>query len=273
MKISKILIPLYILFLVYVFVLQFLSVASFVKLILLLVIITSFVWIILHYKKKISSIERKYHNILTKYLDPKIVKQLVTEQDELHSETEKRSITIMFIDIRGYTSLAEKIQPEKLVKTLNEYLEAITNIIIKFGGTVDKFIGDGILCFFGNPTEYADHPLRAIKSALVIQNTIKSLNKQWIKTEQPLIHLGIGINTGEVIIGNIGGNDRMDYTVIGDNVNITSRLCDIAEAEQIIVSELTYEAVKENVEAKEFNPINLKGKQEPIKVYEILNLK
>ncbi len=181
--------------------------------------------------------------------------------------TERKELTMFFSDIRGFTAMSEKIDPQDVVNILNEYLDIQTNIIHDFHGDIDKFVGDEIVAIFDGD----EMCLNAIKAACEIQKKLKQMNKERNKQGLSTIHIGIGINTGEVVRGSIGSHDRMDYTVIGDNVNLASRLCSAASKDEIIISKSVYEKVKKYSEFKfvKLEPISVKGKSKPIEVYRI----
>ncbi|MDI6689897.1 MAG: tetratricopeptide repeat protein [Actinomycetota bacterium] len=183
----------------------------------------------------------------------------------------RQEVTVLFADIRGFTSLSEDLAPERVRSVLNTYLAFLTEIIFQYGGTLDKYIGDAIMAFFNAPKEQKDHALRAVEVAVEMQREIKLFQAK--ATDLPAVSYGIGINTGEVVVGHIGSGKRLDFTVIGDNVNIASRLCSVAGKGQILISSSTYDLVKDAVEAEKLMPIWLKGKKEPMIIYNVLNIK
>lgn len=204
-----------------------------------------------------------------KYVAEDVMEQLLNQPEKLKPGGEIKNLTIFFSDIRGFTAMSERYSAEEVVSVLNEYLEAMTKVIFQFKGTIDKFVGDEIMAYFGAPLYPEDHQGRAIQAALTMQTALKKLQKRWAEENRPVLKIGIGINSGEVVIGNIGSEDYMDFTLIGDNVNISARLCSKALPGEILISETTYEAVQENVEVAMSRAIAVKGKEDPIKVFSI----
>ncbi len=182
---------------------------------------------------------------------------------------EKRQVTVIFADIRGFTPLSERLPPEEVVEILNFYLTQMTDIIFKHEGTIDKFIGDCIMAVFGAPIAHGDDVYRAVKSAYEIQENMENLNIQRLKEGKETIHVGIGINFGEAVVGNIGSRERLEYTVIGDSVNLAARLQTLAKGGEIVVSENVYRIVKDKFNFIEMPPEKVKGKTQPIKIYKI----
>ncbi|HNI97206.1 MAG TPA: adenylate/guanylate cyclase domain-containing protein, partial [Leptospiraceae bacterium] len=186
----------------------------------------------------------------------------------------RKEITVFFSDVRGFTTLSEALSPEDLVKLLNEYLSVMTNVIIDFKGTIDKYMGDAIMAFWGAPINMEDHPYYACVSAIVQLNKLKELQADWKSRNLPSIDIGIGLNTGPAVVGNMGSSHRMDYTCMGDTVNLGSRLegSNKMYATRIIISEYTYERVKERVYARELDLVKVKGKNQPVRIYELIGL-
>ncbi|MBI2251412.1 MAG: adenylate/guanylate cyclase domain-containing protein [Armatimonadetes bacterium] len=180
---------------------------------------------------------------------------------------------MFFSDIRGFTSLSEKLPPEEVVGLLNEYYALMTAIAVKYNAYIDKFIGDCMMLVFSAPMPKNDDAQRAVKAAWEMQKEIINLQEKWQKLGKPTFSIGIGINTGEVILGNIGSKHKMDYTVIGDNVNLAARLYAAAKGGQILISQNTYEEIKNFTIANKLEPIKVKGKEKPVEIYEVLNLK
>ncbi|MFB3923180.1 MAG: adenylate/guanylate cyclase domain-containing protein [Terriglobia bacterium] len=211
-------------------------------------------------------IERK---ALERYLSSAIVERILANPDQIHLGGENQTATILFTDIRGFTRQAESMQPHQVVEWLNEYFTEMTDLLFENGGTLDKYLGDGIMALFGAPISRADDTLRSVKTAMEMQRSLVRLNTDWAARGQPTMQIGVGVNTGPVTAGNIGSTKRMDYTVIGDTVNLASRLCANARAGQILVSESTYQQLGNGLPAKKLDPIRVKGKDRPIEVYEI----
>jgi adenylate cyclase len=206
---------------------------------------------------------------LERFLSGAIVEKILASPDQIHLGGENQTATIMFSDIRGFTRLAEKMEPQQIVELLNEYFTEMTDLIFENGGTLDKYLGDGILAVFGAPITKPDDALRSVKTAIEMQRALARLNRDWESRGQPALRAGIGVNTGAVTAGNIGSTKRMDYTVIGDAVNLASRLCANAAGGQILVSESTYAELKGSLPAKRLDAIRVKGRDTPVEVYEI----
>ncbi len=182
---------------------------------------------------------------------------------------ERRKVAVFFADIRGFTPLAEKLPPEEVVSILNDYLSLMTEIVFKYEGTLDKFIGDCIMSVFGAPISHPDDALRAVKAAYEIQEYLNRVNEERKKEGKIPVYVGIGINYGEAVVGNIGSKERLDYTVIGDTVNLASRLESLAKKGEILISEQVYNEVKEHVVVEEIPPTKVKGKERPVKIYSV----
>ena len=210
-------------------------------------------------------------NIFGKYVSKEVANEILkkAEQDKVELSGEEREVSILFADIRGFTAMSEKMQPKEVVSMLNKYLGAMTEAVFKHNGTLDKYIGDCIMAVFNAPLDQKGHALLAVKTALDMQMTIKKIHEK----DKMKVMAGVGINTGNAVIGNIGSKERLDYTAIGDSVNLASRLCGAAEAGQIIISESTYNLVKDAIIVKKLEPIKVKGKENPINICEVERLK
>ncbi|MBW2971775.1 GAF domain-containing protein [Candidatus Woesearchaeota archaeon] len=208
----------------------------------------------------------------SRYVSPDVIDEILNEPDKDYMKTDKRDMTVLFSDLRGFTAMSEKLKPEQVVEILNEHFEAMTDIILKQRGTLDKFVGDEIMALFGAPIYTEAHALKAIKTALEMQKVQAELSRKFKKKYGIDVNIGIGINTGEMIVGNIGCKQRTDYTVIGDSVNIAARLCSAAAGGQIMISETVYAEVKKLVKVKELEPIKVKGKSKALHVYEVTEL-
>ena len=207
------------------------------------------------------------------YLAPAMVKKLQKDPSLLRLGGETRTMTFMFSDIRGFTPISEKYKgnPEGLTKLINRFLTRMTDIIIKNGGTIDKFMGDCIMAFWNAPIDDGQHEEHAIQAALEMQEELKLLNAELTAEQLPNINIGIGINTGEALVGNMGSNQRFDYSVIGDAVNLASRLESSSKTlgKTLVIGEETVKAAKLNYNFDYVDKITVKGKTEAIKVYTI----
>lgn len=204
------------------------------------------------------------------YLDPRMVKKLQKDPTLLKLGGETKTMTFMFSDIRGFTPISEKYKgnPQGLTRLINRFLTRMTNIIIKNGGTVDKFMGDCIMAFWNAPLDTPRHETLAVKTAIQMQKELKKLNRELKKEKLPQINIGIGINTGQALVGNMGSDQRFDYSVIGDDVNLASRLESSSKelASTLVVGEKTKKKCK-RYRFKSLGIIKVKGKTEDIKVY------
>jgi len=184
---------------------------------------------------------------------------------------EKKDLSVLFSDIRGFTTISEGLTPENLVHLLNEYLTVMTDIVFNHDGTLDKYMGDAIMAIYGAPLDQPDHPARACHSALEMMKALRNLNEKWILEEKKPMDIGIGINTGMMMVGNMGSDQRFDYTVMGDAVNLGSRLegANKNYKTNILLSEFTYERVKDEFVCMEIDSVRVKGKTQPVKIYQL----
>ena len=208
------------------------------------------------------------------YLDPGMVKKLQKDPSLLKLGGETKEMTFLFSDIRGFTPISEKYKgnPEGLTKLINRFLTRMTDVIIKNGGTIDKFMGDCIMAFWNAPINNPKHRQMAIKSAIEMQKELIKLNKKLVAEQLPQINIGIGINSGQALVGNMGSEQRFDYSVIGDAVNLASRLESSSKTlgKTLVIGESTRKTIENHFEFKYIDSITVKGKTEKIKVYTIL---
>lgn len=211
-------------------------------------------------------------NVFSHYISAAVVNELVANPEKAKLGGDKRELTVFFSDIAGFTTISESLTPENLVLLLNEYLDEMTEIVLKFGGTLDKYEGDAIMAFWGAPIPQKDHALRTCLAALEMQKRLAQLRPKWKKEGKPAMEVRCGMNTGQMIVGNMGGKDRFDYTVIGDSVNLASRLegANKQYGSYIMISDMTYQHVKGKIAVRELDLIQVKGKTEPVKVWEVL---
>jgi len=214
-------------------------------------------------------LESRRRNNLQRYLSPNAVEQVMDGTRELNLGGEIKEATILFSDIRGFTSLSEELSPHEVMGTLNEYFTQMTRIVFKNEGTVDKYIGDALIVVFGAALFHPDDPLRAVKTAMEMQSSVGELNKRWTAQGRKTFQVGIGITTGEVLYGNVGSEQRMELTVIGDAVNLASRLADLAAGGEILVSGFTWDAVEGRVSGEKMSPLSIRGKSKPVEVHKI----
>ncbi len=219
---------------------------------------------------------RRVRNLFTRFISPEMVDQLLATQD-INSLNKRADLTILFSDIRGFTSLSEKLTPEEVVALLNPYLEAMTGIVHRHGGTIDKYEGDAVVAFFGEPVPYADHAVRAVAAALEMHLSLEGLRQKWASEGRMpgKFEIGIGLNSGEVFVGLLGSEQRINYTIIGDNANLASRLQDQTKIVgwPILISERTALLVQDEFEV-EFAALQaIRGKSEPVKIYKVIGRK
>ncbi len=212
----------------------------------------------------------KVKSTFKRYVSKQVVDELLDNDAKLNLGGEERDVTILFTDIRGFTSMSEKMNPETVVTTLNEYFSEMIDIVFENNGTLDKIIGDELMIVYGAPLSSEDDTKRAVKTAIEMQRRISELNAERKKRREPPIYVGAGINTGTVISGNIGSRDMMDYTVIGDTVNLGARLCSSAKPGEILVSLKVHKITKDVFSFKELEPIRVKGKEKKVDLYRVV---
>ena len=214
--------------------------------------------------------KRRIKDMFGKYVNPTVVDQILDDPPELGGVD--KELTVFFSDIRGFTSLSEAVPPQELVNHLNLYLTAMTDIIMEYQGTLDKYVGDEIMSFWGAPLPQPDHAILACKCALKQSQKLKELNEGWPEALQ--IRIGMGLNSGIMTVGNMGSMGRMNYTLMGDNVNLGARLEGTNKAyfTEIIISEYTYGLVRDQVVVRELDNIRVKGKNKPVLIYELLDV-
>ncbi len=208
----------------------------------------------------------------SQYLSPKIIEVITADPSRLRLGGEEREMTVFFSDLAGFTSISEAMKPQELVAVLNEYLTDMSEIILKNDGVVDKYIGDAIMAFWNAPVDQPRHPALACFTALESIERLKVLQKKFAERKLPAIDCRIGINTGTMVVGNMGSKNRFDYTVMGDSVNLASRLegANKPYHTHIMISEFTYEKAKDDVEVRQLDLLRVKGKAIPIKVFELV---
>ncbi len=208
-------------------------------------------------------------NTFERYVSKPLATEILKHRDNLTLGGEEKEVSILFSDIRRFTTLAEQLPPTQVVAMLNDYFTRMIAVVTENNGMVDKLMGDSVMALFGAPIALGDDPLRAVRCGLLMQKAVTAFNLEQQKRSLPPLEMGIGINTGPVVAGNIGSAMRMEYTVIGDNVNVAARLQGIARPGEVLVSEATYQRVRDQVAATPMEPMILKGKQRPVGVYRI----
>jgi len=213
--------------------------------------------------------------MFSQYVNSTVVDDLIADPDKMRLGGEQKVLSIFFSDIAGFSTFSETKKPEELVAFLNEYLSEMTRIVFENRGTLDKYIGDAVMAFWGAPLPIEDHAFQTCKSALLMQKRLVELRTKWRSEGQTEIQIRIGINTGDVVVGNMGGTERFDYTVMGDTVNLASRLegANKEYGTNAMVSESTYEIVKNDFIMRELDALVVKGKTKPVIVYELIAFK
>lgn len=222
--------------------------------------------------KQISVLSNK----LKVFLPQQFVKSLESGDADSAPDYERRKLTIFFSDVKGFTAWTDKLEPEDIRELLNQYLSEMSNIARKWGGTIDKFIGDAIMIFFGAPefSSDKDHAVRCVKMAMEMQEKMKELRLEWADLGfDESLHIRIGINTGYATVGIFGSADRLNYTILGSSVNLASRIEIACQPDQITISHVTYSLIKNEIECEPKGTVEVKGVSEPVKIYEVRGVK
>jgi class 3 adenylate cyclase/HAMP domain-containing protein len=218
---------------------------------------------------KVSELERMSR--LKRYLSPQLAESIVEHVGDLDLGSRRKYLTTFFSDVRGFTEAAERMEPDELIAQLNDYLSAMTEIVFKHEGTLDKYVGDALMVFFGDPIWQDDHAARAVRMAFEMRDRLLEMREEWGRIHRESFQIGIGITTGWVTVGDIGTDSRSDYTVLGNEVNVASRLSDSAAAGQILVTDATLEALRGvmDVQATPVERLELKGVSRDVRVFEV----
>ena len=220
--------------------------------------------------------KRRVRNLFMRFISPEMVAQMLETQD-MHALNQRDELTILFSDIRNFTGMSEKLTPDGVVALLNPYLDVMTTVIHKHGGTVDKYEGDAIVAFFGAPIHYADHAKRAARAALDMRLELVKLKEGWRKAGilPETFDIGIGLNTGDVFVGLLGSEQRVNYTIIGDNANLAARLQDLTKeyGYHTLISESTHDAISDEFETEFIEAVYVKGKSQAVNLYKLLGKK
>jgi len=218
--------------------------------------------------------EKRMKTTMYRYMTPGVAERVMALGEDALMVGERKEVTILFSDIRGYTTLTENLEASDVVALLNQYFETMVEAVFSHEGTLDKFIGDALMAVFGAPLPLRDnHAWMAVKSALDMRRRLKDFNES--RPTEPQIRIGIGMSSGEVVSGNIGSQKRMDYTVIGDGVNLSSRLEQLTKLYgcDIILSEMTYELCGDRIWVRELDKVRVKGKNKAVNIYELIGSK
>lgn len=218
--------------------------------------------------------KEKIKQAMGKYLSQDIMKNVVSNIDDLKLGGKRAIVTVLFSDIRGFTSMSEKMSAEDVTKILNEYFTEMEPIITKYNGVINKFIGDAVMAIFGEPIQDINHPVNAVRCAYEMLKKVEYLREKWLREGKPKIEIGIGICTGEVFIGNIGSEARMEYTVIGDTVNLASRIESFNKVYKtnLLVSSSTYSHISDIADVIKINEVKIRGKAQKMNIYEVLRI-
>ena len=210
---------------------------------------------------------------ISRLIPPSVVEQVLKGELVIEKGGRVTEVTMLFSDIRGFTTMSDGRPPQEIVNTLNEYFEVMVDILFKYSGTLDKFVGDEIIGLFGAPISLEDAPFKAVSCGIAMFQALEEFNRTRASENQPPLRIGIGINTGNVITGSIGSTRALQYTAIGDAMNVASRLVNVASSGEIIISEDTYKHIAGRVEATQLPPVKVKGKAEELKVYRVTGLR
>jgi len=216
--------------------------------------------------------QKRLRRVLGRSVDPQIMQRILSNPGMDFLEGERRFLTVLYADVRGSTSLAEHTPPEQLVGFINMYLSEMTNVILEFKGTLDKFVGDEVMALFSAPFTQEDHALRAVRTGLAMQAAHDKILQKWVAQGGLPAPIGIGIASGDAIVGEMGSAQRSDYTAIGQVANLGSRICGAAQGGQVLISPTTYELVKDQVEAEPIHGMSFKGVGELMTVYHIIRV-
>lgn len=231
---------------------------------------------LLRIKRLHDELEQKndlLYNVLNRYMSTEVSTQILRDPERyLQLGGETRPVTVIFVDIKGFTQFAEQHSPTRVVELLNTCFSELTRIIFKWRGTFDNFLGDAIMAFYGAPVSHQDDEWRAMKTALELREVFQAWKEKWQPEDLSSLGLAMGLHTGEAIVGNVGSELVMHYTVIGDTPNVAKRLQELAEKGQILVSDATYQPVAGQAIVQELETQVLRGRQEPIKIYELQGL-
>jgi len=219
---------------------------------------------------------RTTRQMFSRYVSKQIVEEIMKNPDAVALGGELKEVTILFSDVRGFTAMSEKLSAPQVVEVLNEYLTAMVDIVMAHNGTLDKYVGDAIMAVWGSPLYEPKHKENALRTAVQMMEVLQELQAKWQAEGKPHIDIGIGLNTGHVVAGNMGHPDfKMDYTVIGDDVNLAARM-ESANKEMkshILITGSSYEGCEHLVDVIKHEPIHVKGKEASIEVYEVIGWK
>jgi adenylate cyclase len=214
----------------------------------------------------------RIRRMFQQYVPAAVVRELIHRPELLALGGEERVATMLFTDVKDFSRVAEGLAPARLVALLNEYLTVMTDVVVEHGGVIDKYLGDGLMAEFGVPVPLDDHAVRACRAALRMRDELRRLRGEWTRRGMPALHARVGINTGQVLVGNLGSFRMMDYTCMGDHVNLASRLegVNTEYGTEILVSEFTWRQVEAHFVGREIDRVRVVGRAEAVAVYELV---
>ncbi len=253
---------------------DYLNITFFIFYPVLMIILTELVLFIYKYLTEEKE-KKRVRRVFSTYMTPAVVNRILMNPGALTLGGERREMTVFFSDLSGFTGISESLEPEALVSLINEYLEVMTEVIFRHEGTLDKYEGDAIMAFWNAPLEQEDHETRAVRAAIECFRELSRLQEKWRKEGLPELDMRIGINTGQMIVGNMGSLTRMDYTVMGDAVNLGARLesANKAYGTRLMISEYTRQGLSDDILTRELDALRVKGKSHPVRVYEVIEEK
>jgi adenylate cyclase len=215
--------------------------------------------------------KRQVQRLFSRYVPKDVYEQLLADPERAALGGKRRTMTVLFSDVRGFTAMSEKATPEEVVGQLNEYFSRMVDVLFAHHGTLDKFVGDMVMGLFGAPLDDPDHAEHAVQTALAMSRALDELNQEWAAAGRPVLDIGIGISTGDMVAGNIGSSAIMSYTVIGDTVNLGARLESLNKdyGTRVIISEATRESLKGRYDIRPLGEVVVKGKSRPVAIYEV----
>jgi class 3 adenylate cyclase/DNA-binding response OmpR family regulator len=214
--------------------------------------------------------KRQIRGLFERYVGPKVVEQMLAQPEKVKLGGKRQDITVLFADVRGFSTFSAKTSPEILIELLNQYIRVAADAVLAEEGTLDKFMGDAVMAFFNAPMPQSDHALRAVRAAWKLCRAVERLHRYLVPAHR--LHFGVGVGIGEVVVGNIGTPQMMNFTVIGDSVNKVKRLQENARPGQILINRETYHLLHDRIKARHIDDIQLKGQSQPEPVYEVLEL-
>ncbi len=215
--------------------------------------------------------KQQIRGMFERYVAPSVVEQILEQPDQVALGGKRQTVSVLFADVRGFSSFSANISPEILIELLNQYMRVAADAVLVQEGTLDKFMGDAVMAFFNAPLPQPDHPIRAVRSAWNLSRAVRKLHRGLPKPYR--LKFGVGVGIGEAVVGNIGTAEMMNYTIIGDSVNKVKRLQENADGGQILISQETYHQVQRYVEARSVGDLRLKGQNKPEPVYEVIDVR